>query len=295
MKASERQAAKEFLRTFLLAALCDIETMEFAGGGHHVDVPPRTLASVRELRIALRRMQYEIEALGPFLSSRAGGSLAGRLRTVAKPLGNLRDMEVLQEQLVTTLQAQRVTVASSWVLARVSADRERAQENADRAVSSRAFRQTLDTVTEFANALPDGDAYSQHLEIVVRRVVLTLWMNLHHAVKRARSAPSDERRHELRIATKRLVYCVEAFSHSVETPPNDFINSLRVLQRRLGRQHDRVVVATWLAKERSVTPTARHLLKSLSHRKRRRVKNDDEVWREAWKCVRRQRHRETWF
>jgi CHAD domain-containing protein len=242
--------------------------------------------SVRKLRIAFRRAEYELEALSELDSSLDTHSLVRKFHEIGKPLGDLRDAEILEQRLTKGLGERASSLQGRQLLAKVSEERSEAQRSADGLLDSRDFQEALRALREYRMSLPPDAVSPAMARPVVQEAVRISWRTLRRAAKKARDDESDELLHALRRTVKRTAYLTRAFSYVLGPSSEEFTLRLIALQKLLGRQHDGVIVSEWLLKWTTGDPVLNHLMYTLAQEERERADGYTSHWIRYWKSVR---------
>jgi CHAD domain-containing protein len=243
-------------------------------------------ASVRKLRIAFRRAEYELEALSELDSSLDTHSLVRKFHEIGKPLGDLRDAEILEQRLTKALGERAESFEGRQLLGKVAQERGEAQRSADALLDSKDFQEALHALKEYRMSLPPDAVTPAMARPVVQEVVHISWRTLRHAAKKARKDESDELLHALRRTVKRTVYLTRAFSYVLGPSSEEFTLRLTALQKLLGRQHDHVIVSEWLMQWTTNDPVLNHLMHALAQEERARADGYTSHWIRYWKSVR---------
>jgi inorganic triphosphatase YgiF len=193
--------------------------------------------SVHQMRVALRRMRSALGLLRALLPEEERKSLAGEAKWLAAVLGAARDQDVF---LSETLAPVRAAFPDDAALAALGAAAE-----ASRAEAQAALRQALES--------PRYTRFVLRLGIFIESGVLGGDESARAVAarlldKRARQAKrlgkgfkklDLERRHELRIALKKLRYAAEFFrSLFPMATSRRYLKRLTALQTGLGRAND---------------------------------------------------------
>ena len=243
-------------------------------------------ASVRKLRIAIRRAEYELEAMGDLDSTLDNRVLVRQLHDIGKPLGDLRDAEILQQRLTKALGERGASADGQELLAKVATERREARRSCDLLLDSAGFQDVLNALNEYRLSLPPDAVSPAMAQPVVQEAVRILWRALRHAAKKAKNDESDENLHSLRRTAKRAVYLTRAFSYVLGPSSEEFTLRLVALQKLLGRQHDHVIVSEWLKREAKSEPQLKDLMHNLASDERRRADGNTSHWARYWQSVR---------
>jgi inorganic triphosphatase YgiF len=206
---------------------------------------------LHQMRVALRRLRAAISLFGGMLSDRQTQELKGRLKWIGGELGPAREFDVFLKHVVLPLRRDKPDGPGVRVLAR-ELERERAEafERAHAAIESSSFRKLM---LDLAAWIEAGDwSLNTHGRIKTQRetpvagfATEALDRRRKRILKRgARLKQLDsQRRHKLRIATKKLRYATEFFQEAFPGGKSKkrrraFLESLEQLQDALGELND---------------------------------------------------------
>lgn len=211
-----------------------------------VDVHAAAFAATRgveplhQIRVSARRLRAALAFVEPLRHGDEGLAHAGRrVRTLARPFGRLRDLDVLLERL-----AVGVSLVDASDAARLSgvlrARRERLADEAVQVVTSARWARALAAVHDVGpwRTSPLADLAADRF--AGARLDLWWWAFLAGSEGLADMAPG--RRHRVRIEAKRLRYASE-FSAGLfpEERRAPFVEGMKTIQDRLGELQDSVV------------------------------------------------------
>ena len=218
-------------RTVVLDCITHYQTNE--AGALQSDAPE----FVHQMRVALRRLHSALRLFSSVLPEGAAADLAPRLRALARDLGELRDRDVLQSELLAPLLAGDGDHDLRRLAAGLCDAREQARTRMLGALQdgrqARLMVALLDTLYRLP---PDGDAGS------LRKLA-------HKRLTRAHARMLDVARdasdgdiaalHALRIDIKRLRYAIEFFSPLLgERQSRQALDALVDAQDQLGFLND---------------------------------------------------------
>ncbi|HJQ07297.1 MAG TPA: CHAD domain-containing protein [Nocardioides sp.] len=199
---------------------------------------------VHDLRVALRRIHSTLSAGAPAYEKKAVAPLRTAVRELIGVLGVPRDLEVLSGLLLPRIEdpADRVLVRD------VLAGRHQRAEAAALAALGPSALEALDRSLDHLLAAPPTSARAdrsarKEAPRLVRREVRRLARLADHAHRTPTDAERWEALHDLRKATKRTRYLLEATKEARAGHRGARIKELTALQDVLGDQHDLVVAA----------------------------------------------------
>ena len=253
---------------------------------------------VHQARVGTRRLRSDLRTLRPVLATARTEPLRVELKWLGDLLGDVRDADVLGEQLDEHLSALPESTRRDATALRRHLERER-REHLDtlrQALESRRYLALLDNLVS-AVCEPPLDRVRQDPTKRDRRVVERLarapWKRLRRAVAKLSDRPSDPELHEVRKRAKQARYAYEATAPILGTAASRLAKELKKLQDVLGAHQDAVVAADWLyhATVHIGDPKASYAAGRLAqvfaneHHKLRRK------WQRKWERVRRAHRR----
>lgn len=212
------------------------------------------IEDVHQMRVAIRRMRSLLRLLEPHFKRGDTRSFQRDLKRIAATLGEVRDLDVLLEDLRAfqlTLdadqQADLQTVIDGLEAARMSA-REDLIETLDAKFYRRFVRDFADfLLTPGSGAKThDGDGI---VPTQIRHILPTLIYDRLAAVRAYETVIDDAdpiTLHALRIEFKRLRYTVSLFEDVLGSQIGDFIDELKAIQDCLGHMNDAAAARTRL-------------------------------------------------
>lgn len=221
---------------------------------------------IHQLRVSQRRLRSLLRIFAPALPGEFVSDWLVRLRENANRFGDARDLDVLDEELLSPV---RTTNAGDDALiarlrARVEHERASARQHAQKALDPAEQGRLLIELTRALHGLPGNDLISS--------VDLPSFaaLQLERLRKRARkrlAAARDlvpEHLHALRIALKQLRYGAEFFAPLMPTGSADrYLRTLTKVQNDLGFINDldvaRLRFATWAADDTELRVAAAHV------------------------------------
>lgn len=200
---------------------------------------------VHDMRVATRRMRSLFRLLKPFFKSKDIRPFSRELREIAWALGDVRDLDVMIDDLREYQQGQEE--AAQTELAEIIAllDRRRAEARGVLVsiFDSKTYRRFLKGYSTFVTT--PGKAWKSDDGAVVphqtRHVLPGL---IHERLAAVRAYESvledvdDVTLHALRIEFKRLRYTLSLFESVLGSQIDDFIDEIRAVQDALGHLND---------------------------------------------------------
>jgi CHAD domain-containing protein len=209
---------------------------------------------VHNMRVATRRMRTTLQLLSDYFKTKTITPFEESLKTVARALGDVRDIDVMIEHLETfraTLPEEDQTLLEKPISI-LSERRDKGRKKLNAALDKKDYAHFVANFGDFvtnpgsgARSLPVGDGVATQA-----RYLLPVAAYEHLAIIRAYDAvlndASDETLHQLRIEFKRLRYLLTIFEEILGKAGKDFIDEIKVVQDHLGGLQDTVVAQTQL-------------------------------------------------
>lgn len=275
-----------FVRELLLSACQEIEVADAAARKSALDTGAYDPEAIRKLRLSIRRINYQLEALNDAEKVLGAKPLLRRLRAIGQPFGTLRDAQILEQRVAEALAKRRGDKARQ-IQKKAAAFRRRKEEPVYDAIEGGSAGLAIALLNDYRRALPFQTWLLGDARPLGRRVLRRSRRRLERLAKRARRRPTNENLHELRIAAKHTMYVAQAFARVLGPSATEFGDLLNTLQQTLGRQHDYVVVRAWLKKLGRKNRSLRPLAKKLARYEQRRARQLAEEWTRSWRPVQR--------
>jgi CHAD domain-containing protein len=205
------------------------------------------IEDLHEMRVATRRMRSALRLLEPYYTGKTAAKFRKQLGDIADVLGDIRDRDVLLEDMNNYLPAlpEDVQAELRRVMQWLEGERESEREDLHDLVSKRtygrfiaAFQKFVTTPEAHAVALTSGGKVTP---VLVRHVLPTVIYE-HLGIVRAYGDLIEDADgstlHQLRIEFKRLRYTVTLFEELLGASTKSFIKELKAVQDLLGRMQD---------------------------------------------------------
>jgi CHAD domain-containing protein len=190
---------------------------------------------IHDLRVATRRMVSALLLLESILGEDGTSKVRRRVKRVMKKLGLLRDIQVQ----VSIVKKWKTTGSVTRFLKSLERTEKREKDRVADYLGAHRRKRVLQTVKDY-----ERDAAKQLKKIPLKALKVKLERVLaeqRSEVKAARQhfVRTDPRAlHELRIASRRLRYSLEATADTIGAAPESELQGLRRRQTQLGRQRD---------------------------------------------------------
>jgi triphosphatase len=218
---------------------------------------------VHQCRVALRRLRSAFKIYRLLMRRQRLEAVEASVRWLGGILGVARDLDVLEtEILAPAMAALGESGQFGQLLARLAEKKAAAYKEVREALSSPRYAAFLIELCALAHAddLASIGAAAAPLDQPVGELASLALSRAHHKLlKRGRGFEtlSRAKRHNVRIALKRLRYTLDFFDHLFEEKgKKKFTKRLTRLQDDLGRMNDVAVAQTLLARLIGLTPHA---------------------------------------
>jgi CHAD domain-containing protein len=195
------------------------------------------IEAVHDIRVATRRLRSAFRMLGRYYPKKTVRKLRKPLRALASCLGQLRDLDVLIDNLRTytatlTIEQQR---ALDPLLADWQARRAQAHRSLVELLDGSNYDDWVARVEDFIEAKDTSE--SPRVADVVPALIWKRYGRVREYERRVKQ-PSLSVLHALRIEDKRLRYALEFFAEATGERTSFLLEPLIALQDHLGELHD---------------------------------------------------------
>lgn len=204
------------------------------------------IEAVHDMRVAIRRIRSALRLLSSYYKRGAVRHFSRDLRQIGWTLGEVRDLDVLIENLQVYMKTAKRSQQTKLRVAIAELDTQRAEARAELndLLDSRAFRRFVKAFSDFATTpesgikLPDGDGIApRQVRLLLPGLIydrLAAVRAYHEALDSAEAMTL----HALRIELKRLRYTVSFFEDVLGPQIGEFIKEIKALQDNLGNMND---------------------------------------------------------
>jgi CHAD domain-containing protein len=235
--ASLAIAVKTFLRS-------DVERLVGHDWRIRLALPEPRPRDVHQARVATRRLRSNLKTFGAVLDPVWTQHVRGDLKWLGAALGDVRDADVLAEQL---------NDAPEVLQRRLAQQRKEAGRRLTQVLDSERYVNLLDKLHAGAERLVLAPGAEWEAEQPARDYLPSLirnrWRAVRRRVRRAGADPSARDLHLIRIKSKQLRYAAEAAVPVVGSPAKRTALAAERVQTVLGQHHDAVAGAAWLRSE----------------------------------------------
>jgi triphosphatase len=211
------------------------------------------IEGVHQCRVALRRLRSAFKIYRPLLRGKRITAIDDDVRWLGKILGQARDIDVLQTELLEpAIAALGETEQLAPLMDTLVGKKAEAYRQVADALSSARYRHLLIHLCELVYAEDLGKTGEDRLDAPLAELAAAALSRAHDKLLKRGSGfevLSKPERHEVRIALKRLRYALDFFAGVFAgASKKKFVKALERLQEDLGRMNDVVVAETMLAR-----------------------------------------------
>lgn len=201
----------------------------------HADVE-----SVHDMRVASRRTREAMRLLAPVYRRRTLEPWKGRVRSITRSLGPVRDADVFIEA-ITSLGPDLAgggRRAAAFLVGHSLGMRERDLEPLSDGLSGVAISRDRSAFERAVARTREGEAARRPVRWLARGAIEARANEVVAGQERAMAGGDDEQHHALRIAYKRLRYAAEVFRPCYGAEFDELYGVLSAYQDALGELHD---------------------------------------------------------
>jgi CHAD domain-containing protein len=244
---------------------------------------------VHQARVATRRLRSDLRTFRSLVDKKWSTELRDELGWLAERLGDVRDGDVLLARLRESAAGLAPTARSDAapVLQTLEDDRNVAHAALLETLRGHRYVDLLDRLVAAATAPALRTSANAPASEVVPALVRRPWHKLEKRARALGERPSDEKLHELRIATKRVRYAAEAATPVAGKPAREFGKTAERLQEALGELNDAVVARRWLEEwaQHERSPGDTRGAEALAEREADTADRLRGAWRPAWEVL----------
>jgi CHAD domain-containing protein len=195
--------------------------------------------ALHDHRVAVRRLRAMLRAGRPMLDRQWADDLRGSLKGVGRALADVRDLDVLIEQLRADVAELEGTVRAGGdrILETLEERRERAQAELSDTLAGGAYISLLNRL-EHAVHEPRFSGSGSLAKAVTKE-----HRRVRRKARRLRKKPRDRELHEVRKAVKRARYAAELAAAVGAKGTGKYVKRAKTVQDVLGDHQDAVVAA----------------------------------------------------
>ena len=199
---------------------------------------------VHQMRIAIRRLRSSLNTFGCIINPQSCAGIINDLKWIATALGRVRDLDVFTKQTLP-LVLKRFPDQPSLIQLEEKAERaiDLARNNVHKAIRSQRYQRMLLRIGDWLEN--ERWRKSNRIEYSVFNIAQTMLSKRHKQLKKNGNRlvhAHQDRRHAVRIASKKLRYASEFFAHLYpKTRLKNFMSALNELLDTLGALNDIIV------------------------------------------------------
>ena len=244
--------------------------------------------AVHQARVATRRLRSDLRTYRSLMDPAWRDALSDELRWLGALLGAVRDAEVLEAGLRSSVAKlpDPDAGAASRLLRRLRDRRERARADLLAAREGERYVDLLERLVEAAASPPLVEAATAPAADVVSDLMEPLWGHLNEAIEGLGPDSTDDALHPVRIRTKRARYAAESMAPAFGKRARSFAAHAAALQDVLGEHQDAVVAEAWLRDAASGGgPRTAFVAGELAARELRAAARARRRWAKPWKSL----------
>jgi CHAD domain-containing protein len=206
------------------------------------------IESVHQMRVASRKMRSLFKLIGDYYKPKIVAKHSQSLRNIARTLGQIRDLDVLIEDLqeFQSTQDTDTQVIIGQIIKKLNKRRRKYRIVLNALFDSMPYHKFMEQFTDFAHinkkgALPIGDKSTPHQVRHLLPILLHKRLASVRAYETVLAGAKDEILHTLRVEFKQLRYALEFFKPVLGISIERFIKKVKAMQNLLGRINDIVV------------------------------------------------------
>ncbi|MXN64957.1 CHAD domain-containing protein [Stappia sp. GBMRC 2046] len=200
-----------------------------------------------QLRIGLRRLRSAFNVFRKIIDPAASRNLDQRARSIAAEVGNLRDLDVLIDEIIAPLEPEMPkSVTADALISHIRDEREKVRESVRQMLgdpNTNDFLFDLAAYTESRGwltpqAIEQTVALARPISFFAAKALTKQWKAASKYGRRIEELTIEER-HEMRKALKKLRYTVEFFRPIYkEKAVRPFLEKMKTLQDMFGYLND---------------------------------------------------------
>ena len=193
---------------------------------------------VHQMRVAARRLRAQLQLLDAALRPQPARELRAELRWIGGALGPVRDLDTLAPLVMIDPVDESARKAQSALDGRLELERQRARRVLERRLDSGRYERLVTTLARDVARPPTRKLAAVPARGIVHPALRSLTDELLHAVEIEEADPSEQTRHAIRIAAKRLRYGAELAAAFEADAARPVAEQLTVVQDKLGDARD---------------------------------------------------------
>lgn len=211
---------------------------------------------IHRMRTSARRLRSVLRTFVPLLDAPWAGALETELKWLGQRLGEVRDLDVLQEHLRT--EAGDALPALEPLFASLTARADMARRALEDALDGARYRELIARLSDAAAHPKLRDEAWEACGSALPALVRSTWKRLNKRGRALRADDRDEDFHDVRKRAKAARYAAEAVAGALgpDAGPQAerFADKARQVQDVLGAHQDAIVAATEVDRVRAMCP-----------------------------------------
>jgi CHAD domain-containing protein len=215
---------------------------------------PRTrlqdVEGVHQMRVGARRLRSDLRTFAPLVVPEWANDLSQELKWLAQALGEVRDLDVLEDRLQTSARDIGVELQGLWNA--LEERRFQALDALDQVLVSDRYRSLLDQAIECAREPRFTPKAEEECRVALPPLAAAAWDRFVRRARAVKPTDPDDVWHAVRIEAKRARYAAEAVAPFLEKSQHSaaerFGGLAEQTQELLGSHQDAVVAAATVEK-----------------------------------------------
>jgi len=197
---------------------------------------------VHQMRVGARRLRSDLRTFAPLVDEQWADSLVGELKWLGGVLGDVRDLDVMQEGLEKSAAGIEQDLGFLWEV--LEARHSAAGSALLEALGSDRYRELLDRLVDAARDPVLTPSSHEACATALPPLVAKPWKKLASRGRALRNDSTDEQLHDVRIKAKTARYAAEAVADPLGSSTKTaikFASRAEDIQDILGAHQDAVV------------------------------------------------------
>jgi len=204
------------------------------------------VGQVHQARVSVRRLRSVLRTYAGLFDAEWSTPMLVELSWYAGVLGEIRDLDVLRSGIEKSLYLVEDEIVQLNVAGRLVRRVEQAQERGALERTTKRYALLVDEISTIGSSVAfDSKAKGPATEVLGSQLKRA-WRGVRRAAEEARSDPSNENLHEVRIELKRLQCACEVLGLVAGKPAVKVARDAETTQTKLGVVHDEAVASAWL-------------------------------------------------
>lgn len=243
---------------------------------------------VHQARVGLRRLRSNLRTFRRVIDTAWASSLSAEAAWLADSLGQIRDLDVLNTRLIedAMLQAPEDAPVVAGLVAMLEEQRTEALDQFREVRSTARYDGLAVRLKEAAADMPTRGGI-EPAEFLLPELLQRSWRELRGAARKAKSDPTVENLHTVRIRAKRMRYACEASTSVLGEDAELTGKAAEALQERLGEWHDACAARDWLNAAAEERPDFAEVADRMVEFEVRAAEHAANSWRSEYRAIKR--------